>query len=200
MCVIAVSPKGVRQPTVNQFRTMWYHNPHGAGYMYSRDGEVYIRKGFMTLDDFMQAVKDEHFTPKDPVVYHFRISTQAGVNPGMTHPFPMTEKVSELTGQNVICQIGFAHNGIIPMTSDRRQNTYSDTALFVAQYMPVLIRDPSDIHNPFVHDLLLELTRSKWAIMDGTGSIETVGKFTADHGLLFSNESYKPYTFLQGGM
>ena len=50
MCIICVSPKGTRQPTRAQLKTMFFRNPHGAGYMYARDGIVHIHKGFMYGD------------------------------------------------------------------------------------------------------------------------------------------------------
>ena len=92
MCIICASPAGVKQPNVNTLRTMFYRNPHGAGYMFARDGKVTIHKGFMDFDSFLGAVRSEHFTKADSVVYHFRISTQAGVNPEMTHPFPLSNQ------------------------------------------------------------------------------------------------------------
>lgn len=189
MCVIAVSRKGVRQPTTAQFRRMWARNHDGAGYMFARDGQVHIRKGFMTLDDFLQAVQEEQFTAKDSVVYHFRIATQAGVNPEMTHPFPLSSMASELTALDVNCPIGMAHNGVIRLTSCGAQ--LSDTALYIGLYMPVLIRSREDLYDEFALKLIEETTHSKWALMDGeTGSVVTVGNFINDRGLLFSNYSY----------
>ena len=89
MCIICVSPARTHQPSISQIKTMFLNNPHGAGYMFAREGCVHIHKGFMDIDSFLSAVKAENFTAKDSVVYHFRISTQAGVNPEMTHPFPL---------------------------------------------------------------------------------------------------------------
>ena len=80
MCIICVSKSGVQQPTDTTLRAMFRRNPHGAGYMYARDGKVTIHKGFMNIEDFLSAVHAERFTPQDSVVYHFRISTQAGVS------------------------------------------------------------------------------------------------------------------------
>lgn len=85
MCIICVSKSGVQQPTDSTIRAMFRRNPHGAGYMYARNGKVTIHKGFMNIEDFLSAVHTERFTPQDSVVYHFRISTQAGVNAAMTH-------------------------------------------------------------------------------------------------------------------
>ena len=94
---------------------------HGAGYMFARDGRVQIHKGFMDVDSFLDAIRGEHFTAKDSVVYHFRISTQAGVNPEMTHPFPLSNRLSYMKALDVECRCGVAHNGIIRLTSDRNQ-------------------------------------------------------------------------------
>ena len=80
MCIICVSKSGVRQPGEATIRSMFLNNPHGAGYMVARGGRVEIHKGFMRLDEYLRAIRAECFTPQDSVVYHFRISTQAGVD------------------------------------------------------------------------------------------------------------------------
>ena len=36
-------------------------------------------------------------------------------------------------------------------------------------------------------------TNSKWAFMDSTGNIVTVGQFVNEKGLLFSNSTYKAF-------
>ena len=122
MCIICVSPARTRQPSISQIKTMFMNNPHGAGYMFVREGRVHIHKGFMDIDSFLSAVKAEHFTAKDSVVYHFRISTQAGVNPEMTHPFPLSNHLPYMKALDVECRCGVAHNGIIRLTSDRNQH------------------------------------------------------------------------------
>jgi glutamate synthase domain-containing protein 1 len=128
MCIIAASPAGAPQPNMDTLRRMFINNPHGAGYMTARNGRVEISKGFMTWADFARAVRQEAFTAADPVVYHFRISTQAGVNPEMTHPFPLTSHIEQCKLWDVACPIGVAHNGIIRLTSNSRDKEYSDTA------------------------------------------------------------------------
>ena len=196
MCIIAVSKKGVRQPSLEQLRNMYTNNPDGAGYMYARNGQVHIHKGFMTWEDFERQIKAEAFTKNDPVVYHFRISTQAGVCPTMTHPFPLTDNLAQCEALDVNCPSGVAHNGIISMTSFKKETRFSDTAYFIAWYMTRIIRNRADIADPAVNDMIDALTNSKWAIMDGiSGEIETVGKFNNDKGLLFSNETYKKVTY-----
>ena len=135
MCIICVSPQNVRQPDKATIAAMFDHNPHGAGYMFARDGKVHIRKGFMNLSALLNALKHERFTDADPVVYHFRISTQAGVNPWMTHPFPLSNRPPHMKALDVDCRCGVAHNGIIRLTSDPRNHEYSDTAIFITDYL-----------------------------------------------------------------
>ena len=193
MCVICASPIGVRQPSISEIYQMFDQNPHGAGYMVARDGKVEIHKGFMDVDEFVDQIKAEDFTASDPVVYHFRVSTQAGVNPEMTHPFPLTNQLKNTRALDVVCGCGIAHNGIITLTSDPDEHTYSDTALFVVKYLYNLIHKPSDLHDPKLLNQIFELAQSKLAIMDGSGYIATVGKFINDRGLLFSNLNHLPY-------
>ena len=198
MCIICVSPAKVRQPSTKTIRTMFEQNPHGAGYMYARDGMVHISKGYMNIDDFLSALHDEHFTAKDPVVYHFRISTQAGVNPQMTHPFPLSNQPAHMKALEVDCGCGVAHNGIIRLTTDPTNKEYSDTAIFITDYLSAIIRHPDDLKDPQVLKLIHRLAGSKLAIMDASGYIATVGDFINEKGLLFSNQTYcTPRDFLR---
>lgn len=191
MCIICVSPKGSPQPTTAQIKTMFENNPHGAGYMVARDGKVEIHKGFMELSDFLRQINAERFTPDDVVVYHFRISTQAGITPEMTHPFPLTSNITMCEKLDLTCSCGVAHNGIIQLTSGK-SNKYSDTALFIAHYMVNLVRHKSDLRKQEVLTMLEHLTHSRLAIMDCTGYVATVGHFIKEtNGLLFSNLTYK---------
>lgn len=193
MCIICASPKGVHQPSIATIRTMFRRNPDGAGYMCIRDGRVFISKGYMNEQAFVDVIQHEHFTPADAVVYHFRISTQAGVNPEMTHPFPLSSKPEDMKALDVFCRCGIAHNGVIKLTSDPRNKEYSDTAIFITEYLSDLIRKPSDLHNPTMLRLIKRLAGSKLAIMDEFGDITTVGDFISVGGLLFSNASFTTY-------
>ena len=191
MCIICASAAGVRQPSEAQLRRMFDSNPHGAGYMVARNGRVEISKGFMSWTPFIKAVRYEKFTAEDPVVYHFRISTQAGVGPEMTHPFPLTSHIEDCKMLDVSCPVGVAHNGIIRLTSDPTDREYSDTAHYIAEFLRFLLRDPDDLRDPAVLDAILRTTESKWAIMDKTGHIAIVGDFINEQGLLFSNSSFR---------
>ena len=191
MCIICVSPARTRQPSISQIKMMFLNNPHGAGYMFAREGRVHIHKGFMDIDSFLSAVKAEHFTAKDSVVYHFRISTQAGVNPEMTHPFPLSNRLPIMKALDVECPCGVAHNGLIRLTSDTSQREYSDTALFITRYMAQMVHGLDDLKDAQLLNRIERLAGSKLAIMDGSGYIATIGHFINERGLLFSNDSYQ---------
>lgn len=163
MCVICASPKGTRQPSISEIKRMFCRNPHGAGYMVAREGRVEIHKGFMNLGDFLAALKSEHFTAADSVVYHFRISTQAGVNPEMTHPFPLSNQREDMKALDVICGCGIAHNGVIRLTTDPAEKEYSDTAIFITDYLSQYILRPSDLHRDELLNAIGRLIQSKMA-------------------------------------
>lgn len=190
MCVVAISKRGQRQPTEGELYQMFVRNPHGAGYMVARDNCVTIHKGFMTWANFSRAVRHERFTASDAVVYHFRISTQAGIKPEMTHPFPLTSELKYHECLDVECSVGVAHNGIIPLTSDYTENRYSDTSLFVAKYLTRIIQRRQDLTDTNKLQLIERLAQSKLAILDKFGDVATVGKFTDCNGILVSNTNH----------
>lgn len=188
MCVICVSERGKRQPSIDELKQMWKSNPDGAGYMYARSGAVHIRKGFMKWSDFVEAMARENFTADDAVVYHFRISTQGGVKAEMTHPFPLTNKLLITEMLRVRCSCGIAHNGIIPVTADANDKEYSDTARFITDYMTWIIQHRSDLRDEKKLEQIKRLIgRSKLAIMTTDGEIAKVGDFTDVDGIMVSN-------------
>ena len=193
MCVICVSKKGVRQPNNSEIADMFKTNPHGAGYMYVRNGKVQISKGYMALTDYLNAIKSENFSVDDLVVYHMRISTQAGVNQEMTHPYPLTKKIENCKLLDLECSCGVAHNGIIQMTTDRTNTEYNDTTLFITKYLNKLIRCGDDLKDPNVKEMIYRLTNSKWAILDGNENLCLVGHWEESDGLLYSNLHHKPF-------
>lgn len=195
MCVICISPKGIRQPNEKEIKAMFEANPHGAGYMnVTADGLVEILKGFMDVKDLLRELNARKFTKGDVVIYHFRISTQAGVNPYMTHPFPLTRDLENTKLLDCTCPVGIVHNGIIPCTS-RKDNEYSDTALFITQYLSSMIERASDLLDDGIQHRIENLLQSKMAIMDGYGNYITLGKFFTDKsGLIYSNMYWERFT------
>ena len=153
MCIICVSPKGVRQPSKEEIYAMFVNNPHGAGYMVARNGKVEYHKGFMSALDLMGALLFEDFGEDDVVAYHFRISTQAGTTPGMTHPFPISKSLEKMGMLDGKVSMAIMHNGIIPCTTDHSNRRYSDTALFAARVLPYYVRSGRDLTEKTLDDM-----------------------------------------------
>lgn len=187
MCVICVSEKGKRQPTEAEIRMMFDRNPHGAGYMVAEGDRVRIQKGFMRVGDLLDALRAEQFGDDDVVVYHFRISTQAGVGAKMTQPFPLTDELKYMKELALLCPCGVAHNGIIPLTSDPREREYSDTAMFIAFYLSDMVHNVNDLRDKGVLLDIEDLIKSKMVLLDASGELAYVGAFYRYGDLMCSN-------------
>lgn len=187
MCVICVKRRGVRMPTEAEARAMWDRNPDGAGYMYARDGQVVIKKGFLDYEGFKASLASEGLTCDDALIVHFRISTQAGVTPTMCHPFPISGDLGDMERLEATAEVGLAHNGIIQRTSDGDKR-YSDTALFVTRYVSALVREEKDIHSFAIAQAIQALAPgNRFALMNGRGEIALIGEFERRDGLFYSN-------------
>lgn len=190
MCVICYKPMGVQFPSKTKIKTMFKNNPNGAGFMYSDGKNVYIKKGFMTLGEFNAELNKVKAHIEYPFVLHFRITTNGGTSKGLTHPFPLSADVKELTAVKATTNVGIAHNGIIPMT-DYAQKGVSDTAEFIRRYMTKLIRSETDIDGDIL-DIIEECINSKMAILTASSDVHLIGKFVQDgNGVYYSNTSYQ---------
>lgn len=189
MCVICYKPQGVQFPSKTKIKTMFRNNPNGAGFMYSDGKQVYIRKGFMTLSEFNTALNRVKQHTEYPFVLHFRITTNGGTSKGLTHPFPLSDDIKQLTATECKTTIGIAHNGIIPMTA--YANKISDTAEFIRKYMTKLIHSESDIDSDML-DIIESCIDSKMCILTASADVHIIGDFKKDgNGVYYSNDSYK---------
>ena len=122
--VVIAKPKGV-QIRKKYLRNCYISNPDGAGFMFVRDKEIIIKKGYFSFELFWEDyLKAEQENTKSPFVIHFRIATSGGVNKLNCHPFRIDEHNS------------FAHNGIfysLPYTAE-----LSDTQIFNNQILKKL--------------------------------------------------------------
>ena len=195
MCIIACKPIGLQMPDEDTITNMWFSNPDGAGLMYNHKGKVHIEKGFMKIDDFLDALdrisKSVDLT-QCGVVMHFRIATHGGTRPENTHPFPISSSIPVLKKLRLTTDVGVAHNGIIHNTP--RSKDISDTMEYIAaQLAPLKAALPRFWENKNAMLLVKNAIDSKMAFLDGTGKIRTIGDFTEHEGLLYSNHSYKDY-------
>ena len=196
MCIIAIKDKGIDYPDSETIQNMFCNNSDGAGYMYTLNNKVYIRKGFMTLEDFNQSVEElsQKVNLTDiPMVLHFRITTHGDTNPENTHPFVVTKSKSLLKKLYVTTDLAMVHNGIIDIY--QYDKTISDTM----QYILDVVYPLKKLHRYFYNseygkELLDHTADSKLAFLNQKGEIATVGTFiTGDDGLVYSNTTYKSY-------
>jgi predicted glutamine amidotransferase len=197
----------MKLPSKQILETCFKNNPDGAGFMYATKGQVYIKKGFMDYHAFesnLNSTLKKIDEIKTPMVLHFRITTQGGVNQACTHPFPLSKQMNDLRQLNVATEIGVAHNGIISLTSEgyysyKSYNTrvidYSDTMKFITDYLSLIIKSPKYYKDDDTIELIERLCGSKLAILDCNGHCELIGNFTKDSGIYYSNDSYKPRVY-----
>lgn len=191
MCIIAIKCKGVEMPSEQTLKTMWTNNPHGAGLMYTRDGRVYIDKGYMDWTSFHERIKSLGDTTNTAIIMHFRIATHGGVCPGNTHPFPVSDNIGLLTKLRLACKLGVAHNGIIPI---KPRDGISDTMEYIATRLAPLNKEDMDWYmDSRVLKQIGQEIKSKLAVLDGDGIISYYGDFIEEtDGMIYSNTSYKP--------
>lgn len=193
MCIICVKPQGAKLPTNATIHNMFDNNPHGAGFMYARDGKVEIRKGFMDYLDFKHELDKAQITDADALVMHFRITTHGGTCPQNTHPFPVTDVVEELRSLHTSCELGVAHNGIIQI--ECRSKDISDTQEFIASILtPVYKSDPKFYESERIRDAIRDcINGSRLAFLTGDGTVKMIGSFIEEDGVFYSNDSYQPF-------
>lgn len=219
MCVIVYKPNGNKLPSKDTLKKCFDHNPDGAGYMLpiiddNGTSRVLIRKGLMTFDAFIQslnrAFKRYDVNPiSTPIIMHFRISTQGGVQKGLCHPYPVCDNYEKMRSLACLCNIGLCHNGIISRCSvssyyggchydyktkkwiEPKKNLldYNDTMTFIKDYASLII--DNDLHFADKDNKVKLLERlceySKLAIMTKNGDVKLIGHFEEKNGIYYSN-------------
>lgn len=212
MCVIVYKPKGKKLPSENTLKKCFERNPDGVGYMLPINNKVVIHKGLMTFNDFKKDIeklfKDNNIKDvKDiPIVLHFRISTQGGVQAGLCHPFPICRNYDNMRKLTNECDMALCHNGIISRCSktetggywdDKTKSwnksfkklDYNDTMTFIKDYASLVIdNDMYFARNDNKCELLEHLCEySKLAIMNKKGFVKLIGQFYEKDGIYYSN-------------
>lgn len=200
MCIIVAKKANVPMPSRNTLENCWHTNPDGAGLMYAHGGKVHVEKGIMTWADFAKSLDrlgKQYDMQALSLVMHFRISTQAGVNPENTHPFPITRDQKALTATRSVSTLGaLAHNGIIHCCCKHgKKERFNDTYYFVRDYAAYLIDRPDTLKKKWMHRVLEEIAQSKLAFLLPDGAQVLLGQFEENAGVFYSNDTYKDYGY-----
>lgn len=136
MCIIALSPAGVELPDEEDIKHMFRRNPDGAGFAIQGDIDgdgvfkVKYQKGFMNVDDFIEALGPRDKLKDFNVAMHFRIKTHGNVDKGTTHPFPLSNQYNDLRQTEGRGPVLF-HNGTFSGLGGKSHPDASDTQDFV---------------------------------------------------------------------
>ena len=197
MCIIIACDPNCR-PSRGVIERSFAANPDGAGLMYADGGTVTIRKGFMDLPDYLDALAD---VPDDvPLVLHMRIGTGGGNVPELTHPFPVTNDVDDLHALDITVPVGIAHNGVLHDYVRYQRPGISDTVAFIARDAVRLARSRTvRKHGGLTgstraaQDLRRLTAGSRLAILDGSGRMLLTGDGwnTVVPGVQASNTSWR---------
>lgn len=140
MCLAIVKPINQTIP-LQHLQQGWIYNPDGAGYAFTRDGKVVIKKGYSKLKEFLKDydndVKDNEASA---FLVHFRIRTMGDKSDENTHPFTIPNGA-------------MIHNGSLTGTGSIFDKGGSDTSLFAARFGKHLSYD-------FVYNKNKELTEA----------------------------------------
>jgi predicted glutamine amidotransferase len=176
MCIIVAKPEKIKLP-LTILENMWNNNPHGAGFMWAEDNNLFIKKGFMNFHHLA-----EHYYPleKKKLVLHFRWRSTGAISAEMTHPFVINENVA------------MVHNGTIPKL--KTQN-FSDTFIF-SKYFGEKVKDPMLALESarFINRLNSIIGYSKLAFMDNKGKIKIVNP---QMGLIYNNCWFSNRSFFE---
>lgn len=179
MCIIVYKPAGVEMPEKTVWENCWSANHDGIGLMYRENGRIQIKKGFMTLEAFENALenlkKKTDLKALDLVV-HFRFATHGTVNSGNCHPFPVTNNLKRMQAVDLTVTRALAHNGILHKYAPPKTMKISDTMYFIYQNHKNISRTLKD-------------TDGKFVLMTGKETL-VFGKFVQKNGIHYSNNGY----------
>ncbi|MBW2599685.1 MAG: hypothetical protein JRC60_06335 [Deltaproteobacteria bacterium] len=191
MCLITIKPRGIELPTRESLFSSFTNNPHGSGFVVSKNGRQHLHKGFFKFDEYYDAILDE-VNIEDNCIMHSRIATSGLVDEENCHPFLLTKNPSRMKLVTVDTDTPcMAHNGILFGYGNKK---ISDTYEFIMEIMSDnVIKD--NLKNHAIQSLLEEaVSTSRLAIMI-RGEIILIGHFFNKKGILYSNMSYKETSY-----
>lgn len=178
MCICALKPEG-KTISKESLQACYNNNKDGAGFMYSEDNKLIIKKGYFSFDEFYRDYKP---IEDKKVVLHFRIKTHGDVNKDNCHPFQVSNNMA------------FVHNGIINIEEDHKE--FSDTWHFNEKIIKPMYKDNQGfLKKLYMKKLITDFVgNSKLIFMNNKGITHIINstKGIWEDGVWYSNSSYKP--------
>lgn len=187
MCIAIYKPAG-KTISEETLRNCWENNPDGAGFMFvNKRGDLVVRKGFMKLKGFLKEYNSVENSTDIGIAIHFRIATHGSICPANTHPFWIKHGKAALI-----------HNGIISIVNERPGKDFSDTQLFIKDYLLPIYNRFSECFGIQQFNKMIEKTvsGSKIIIMESNGNVSIIneGGGVWESDVWFSNRTFVKYT------
>lgn len=195
MCIIMVKEIGKEFPEKKIIENMWENNPHGAGIAIAMNGAVWIEKGFLNKNAFIDVIEAIRENAKNfGIILHFRIATHGGINAECTHPFPITRDVKNLQATQVKTNLAVAHNGIIDIPTPREK--MSDTMEYISTVLSNMRGKDEEFYKNKRNLKTIEkgIGTSKMAFLDAEGKITRVGDWVEENGIYYSNYTFEDWS------
>ena len=196
MCVIIYKPAGTKNPTDKVLQKCLESNKNGFGVMQREGDRILIKKGLFDIKEITRLVNR---VPKSAeAAYHFRLATHGNISAANCHPFPISRFNEALRQTEGVFDSGLVHNGVIHdfTRSGIKQNdlnSLSDTMCLVkhlcraTKHRFIFDRFRKHIPDRYGKFIIFTPTFTYW-----------FGTFYDDHGLRFSNTSYKDFNDVWG--
>lgn len=197
MCIIVGKRKGIELPTKQILENCFDNNSDGAGLAYVNDNKkVVIEKGFMTFEKFYKRLMEldkKYDLKRKALIMHFRITTHGGTSPGNCHPFPISNSRKKLKATYLECgNVAFAHNKTVKICADEKEKDMSDTQIFSRDYLYHIWKTNKRFYEDKNIRKMIEKMggESRFCFLDDKEKLYTIGEFTEDKNILYSNYSY----------
>ena len=179
MCVICIKKMGKKFPSLKSIRNCADANPDGFAMMWNEDGKVKTYKTLIKEEflGFYEGFVKDHDHKLTSLVIHARIKTHGSLKLANCHCWTAMDD-----------SIGFAHNGILSI-ANRKDMTDSET-YFRDIFVPAFSGSNSDWK---VAERTIDaiIGTSKFAFLEGDGTIRHYGHYIKHQGGLYSNSSYE---------
>lgn len=175
MC-IAIAKTSGSTISAEVLRNSFESNPDGAGFAFTRNGRLVVRKGFFTANELIAAYRAE-VSRDDVAIVHCRLASHGIIATSNCHPFLVSDEWAVI------------HNGVLPWRSTR---LISDTRMFVGDYLtPNSSRIDTSEFCDETAELIGQFNKLVFLSFDGRIRIinESAGHW--DKGCWFSNLSYQ---------
>lgn len=180
MCIICIKKKGVQFPSYDVVKNMCDNNDDGFSLVLSNG------KGKPTINKGLNKNKFLSFYKKVIASYDYKTTSMFIHARIKTHGTMRIENCHGWKENGLI----FAHNGILSI--DNRDDMTDSETFFRDIFSPIYKHCGWKAAKKAIDAVI---GTSKFVFMTNSGDIIHFGNYIEDDGLLYSNTTYKPYTY-----